>query len=324
MTSSAPAANAPASIKEYLQALRVALQGADPALIQDALYDAEQHLRAEVAAKPTSPESDVLAVIVESYGAPDEVAAAYLETESRVQAAMAPPASRRRNSGTDVGGSTEPSIWRRFFGVYADVRSYTMLFCCLLALFTGVFYFSFVVVGLSLSIGFAILIIGVPFFLAFVAAARLLALVEGRLVEAMTGERMPRCPATSPRDLSLLQRIGAMLKEIRTWATLAYQALMLPIGIAYFVIVVVGLSIGCGLFVAAIAEGLNALGVVLPGNAGIHLADESAWLQEWIRHPLGILLLAVGGLLATTVTLHLVRALGRLHGAFAKRMLVAL
>ena len=321
MTSSTPAANAPASIKEYLQALRVALQGADPALIQDALYDAEQHLRAEVAAKPTSPESDVLAAIVESYGAPDEVAAAYLETESRVQAAMAPPASRRRNSGTDVGGSTEPSIWRRFFGVYADVRSYTMLFYCLLALFTGVFYFSFVVVGLSLSIGFAILIIGVPFFLAFVAAARLLALVEGRLVEAMTAERMPRRPATSPRDLSLLQRIGAMLKEIRT---LAYQALMLPIGIAYFVIVVVGLSIGCGLFVAAIAEGLNALGVVLPGNAGIHLADESAWLQEWIRHPLGIVLLAVGGLLATTVTLHLVRSLGRLHGAFAKRMLVAL
>ena len=40
MTSSTPAANAPASIKEYLQALRVALQGADPALIQDALYDA--------------------------------------------------------------------------------------------------------------------------------------------------------------------------------------------------------------------------------------------------------------------------------------------
>ena len=198
-----------------------------------------------------------------------------------------------------------------------------MLFYCLLALFTGVFYFSFVVVGLSLSIGFAILIIGVPFFLAFVAAARLLALVEGRLVEAMTGERMPRRPATSPRDLSLLQRIGAMLKEIRTWTTLAYQALMLPIGIAYFVIVV-GLSIGCGLFVAAIAEGLNALGVVLPGNAGIHLADESAWLQEWIRHPLGIVLLAVGGLLATTVTLHLVRSLGRLHGAFAKRMLVAL
>ena len=311
MTSSAPA-----SIKEYLQALRVALQGADPALIQDALYDAEQHLRAEVAAKPASLESQVLAEIVKSYGAPDEVAAAYLETESRVQAAMTTKA--------DARGSTEPGIWRRFFGVYADVRTYTMLFYCLLALFTGVFYFSFVTVGLSLSLGLTILIIGVPFFLGFVGAARLLALVEGRLVEAMTGERMPRRPSTRPRDLSLLQRIGAMLKEIRTWTTLAYQALMLPIGIAYFVIAVVGLSVGCGLVLAAIFEGFAAVGIVLPGNVGIHLADESPWLQEWIRHPLGIILLAIGGVLATTFTLHIVRALGRLHGAFAKRMLVAL
>lgn len=311
MTSSAPA-----SIKEYLQALRVALQGADPALIQDAIYDAEQHLRAEIAARPASLESEVLAEIVKSYGAPDEVAAAYLETESRVQAAMATKA--------DVRGSTEPGIWRRFFGVYTDVRTYTMLFYCLLALFTGVFYFSFVTVGLSLSLGLAILIIGVPFFLGFVGAARLLALVEGRLVEAMTGERMPRRPSTRPRDLSLLQRIVAMLKEIRTWTTLAYQALMLPIGIAYFLIAVVGLSISGGLILAAIFEGLAAVGVVLPGNVGIHLADESIWLQEWIRHPLGLTLLAAGGVLATTVTLHIVRGLGRLHGAFAKRMLVAL
>ena len=140
----------------------------------------------------------------------------------------------------------------------------------------------------------------------------------------MTGERMPRRPSTRPRDLSLLQRIGAMLKEIRTWTTLAYQALMLPIGIAYFVIAVVGLSVGCGLVLAAIFEGFAAVGIVLPGNVGIHLADESAWLQEWIRHPLGIILLAIGGVLATTFTLHIVRALGRLHGAFAKRMLVAL
>ena len=319
MTSSAPA-----SITEYLQALRVALNGADPALIQDALYDAEQHLRAEVAAKSTSPESEVLAEIVKSYGAPDEVAAAYLETESRVQAAMATPAPSRHFAKADIRGSTGPGIGRRFFGVYADVRTYTMLFYCLLALVTGVFYFSFVVVGLSLSIGLAILIIGVPFFLGFVGAARLLALVEGRLVEAMTGERMPRRPSTRPRDLSLLQRIGLMLKEIRTWTTLAYQALMLPLGIAYFLIAVVGLSIGCGLFLGAIVEGLHALGIALPGNVGIHLADDSAWLQGWIRHPLGLMLLAIGGVVATTLTLHVVRGIGRLHGAFAKRMLVAL
>ena len=41
--------NAPRSIDEYLKQLRGALTGEDSALIQDALYDAEEYLRAEVA-----------------------------------------------------------------------------------------------------------------------------------------------------------------------------------------------------------------------------------------------------------------------------------
>ena len=45
-------ANAPRSIDEYLRQLRSALAGEDAALIQDALYDAEEYLRAEVAAHP--------------------------------------------------------------------------------------------------------------------------------------------------------------------------------------------------------------------------------------------------------------------------------
>ena len=45
-------AHAPRSIDEYLKQLRAALEGQDPALIQDALYDAEEYLRAEVAAHP--------------------------------------------------------------------------------------------------------------------------------------------------------------------------------------------------------------------------------------------------------------------------------
>ena len=38
----------PRSVAEYLEQLRAALAGADPALVQDALYDAEEHLRGEL------------------------------------------------------------------------------------------------------------------------------------------------------------------------------------------------------------------------------------------------------------------------------------
>ena len=46
--------------------------------------------------------------------------------------------------------------------------------------------------------GLAVLIIGIPFFLAFIGVTRVLALVECRLVEAVSGVRMPRRPV-APR-----------------------------------------------------------------------------------------------------------------------------
>lgn len=314
-------ASTPTSIAAYLQALRQALHGADPALIQDALYDAEQHLRAELAARSELDEAVAIAQIVNSYGAPDEVATAYRETESRVQAAMAMP--RAPKAGTPpsaVGGAPPVGVLRRFFGVYGDVRSWTALFYCLLALFTGIFYFCFVTIGLSLSLGLSILIIGVPFFVAFIGSARLLALVEGRIVEAMTGERMPRRPVSPPPESSLLQRIGAMLKDWRTWSTLAYEALMLPLGVVYFSLTVTGLAIGLALMLAALAGGLRLLGFEIPGDTHIELggllSDEAA------NHPLMLLLYAVSGLVWLTLTMHMVRGIARLHGMLAKRMLV--
>ena len=42
----------PTTSPEYLAQLRTALAGADPALVQDALYDAEEYLRAELAENP--------------------------------------------------------------------------------------------------------------------------------------------------------------------------------------------------------------------------------------------------------------------------------
>ena len=78
----------PRSIDDYLKQLRAALEGEDPALIQDALYDAEEYLRAEVAAHPDKSEADVLELIASTYGAPEEVAAAYRDTEAGPQSAL--------------------------------------------------------------------------------------------------------------------------------------------------------------------------------------------------------------------------------------------
>ena len=102
-------ASAPRSIDQYLSQLRAALAGEDSALIQDALYDAEEYLRAEVAAHSDKSESDVLELIASTYGDPEEVAAAYRDTEVKVKAALKTPTRAT---------ATEKGALRKFFDVY--------------------------------------------------------------------------------------------------------------------------------------------------------------------------------------------------------------
>src|SRR5690606_32427990 len=98
----------PSSIPEYLAQLRAALAGADPALVQDALYGAEEYLRSELAEQPGRSEAEVIASVAGSYGAPEEVADIYRDTEAAVQTALRAPAPPPRRS-----------LAGRFFGVAA-------------------------------------------------------------------------------------------------------------------------------------------------------------------------------------------------------------
>jgi uncharacterized membrane protein len=296
--------SAPRSIDQYLKALREELAGEDAALIQDALYDAEEYLRAEVAAHPDKSESDVLELIASTYGAPDEVASAYRDTEAKVKAAMTTP---RKMPKTGAGV---------FFGVFLDPRAYTSLFFMLLSLATGVIYFTFAVTGLSLSAGLSVLVIGIPFFLVFMALTRVVSLAEGRLIEAMTGERMPRRPVRQSNAGGFWARVGEMLKDRRTWTTLAYLILMLPLGIVYFVIAVVGLSVSLAFIFAPLGELANRYGwFAQPGD--VHLSP--VWLDSFW----GVPLMMLAGILLLTLLMHLARGVGRLHAMYAKALLVA-
>ena len=62
----APSLPMPRSIPEYLDQLRAALTGSDPALVQDALYDAEEYLRSEMSENPGKSEAEVIASVAGS------------------------------------------------------------------------------------------------------------------------------------------------------------------------------------------------------------------------------------------------------------------
>ena len=293
---------APRSIDQYLSQLRDAVKGEDPALIQDALYDAEEYLRAEVAQHPGKSEADVLELIASTYGAPDEVAEAYRTTEKTVREALKPlkPAPRKTALG-------------RFFGVYADSRAWMALFFMVLSLGTGIFYFTVAVTGLSLSAGLAVLIIGVPVFLLFIGLTRVLSLVEGRLIEGLLGVRMPRRPLRSTQGLPFISRIKEMLVDRRTWTTLLYMVLMLPLGIVYFTIAVVMLALGIGALVAPFAGLLQIFG---PESSGLQIDGEFLPWQATLP-------LALVGLLILTALMHGARLIGQLHGRYAHELLLS-
>jgi uncharacterized membrane protein len=300
----------PRTIVEYLEQLRAALRGADPALIQDALYDAEEHLRAELADQPDRGEATMLEHVVGSYGAPDEVADIYRDQEIRIQRAIRPPPPPQRRS-----------LIGRFFGVAADPRTYGALFYMVLALATGIFYFTWAVTGVSLSFGLSVLIIGIPFVVLFLGSVRALSLLEGRIVEVMLGVRMPRRPPyPALQGLSLMKRIGAIFADGRTWGTLFYMLLMLPLGIIYFTLTVTLVSVSVALAGAPIAMTFDnfELGRLFVDNRvtvdwgfGPHVPG---WGEAFALCAIGIVLLFA--------TLHLVRALGRMHGQIAKHLLV--
>ncbi len=301
--------NAPRTINEYLDQLRAALRGADPALIQDALYDAEEHLRAELAEQPARGEAQMLEHVVGSYGAPDEVAEIYRDQEIRIQRALRPPSPPKR-----------PSMIGRFFGVAADPRTYGALFYMLLSMATGIFYFTWAVTGLSLSLGLSVLIIGLPFIVLFFGSVRVLSLVEGRIVEAMLGMRMPRRPVYPTQGRTLMQRIGSMFTDVHTWTTLCYMWLMLPLGIAYFTVAVTLLSVAVAFIGAPIAWALDR------GGLGDLFVD-GRFTVDWGFGPHipawgDALVLCVIGIVLLFATLHLARGLGRMHGHIAKHMLV--
>jgi uncharacterized membrane protein len=293
----------PQTIREYLDQLRTALGDADPALLQDALYDAEDHLRSELAENPGKSEAEVLARIANSYGAPEEVAAIYVDKEHVVQQALqAPPQPQRR------------SRLGRFFGVAADPRAYAALFYMLLSLATGIFYFVWAVTGVSLSIGLSILIFGIVFAVLFFGTVRVLALVEGRIIEVMLGERMPRRPTYQDRELSWRQRVVAMFTDPRTWSTLLYMVLMLPLGILYFTIAVTGIAVSIAMVTAPIAALLAQSGVI---DGGIYLDGQSV-VPPIVLLPFTVLL----GILLPFALLHLARGVAHFQGALAKHLLV--
>lgn len=291
------------TIEDYLDALKNEMKDADPALVQDAQSDAREHLtmalKASKEKQPEISDAEALHTIIEGYGSPEETASAYKEVERRTSPVL--PQSVKPQSALG-----------RFFGVYADPRAWGALLYMLIAFVTGIFYFTWAVTGISVSVSFLIFIFGFPLTLFFLISIRGLALLEGRLVEALLGVRMPRRPLFTHQGMKWMDRLKALLTDKTTWMMLVYMILQFVLGIVYFVVTVTVLSFSLALIGIPFFQEYFQQGAIMLNN-GVRYTYPTWTYPLWV----------LGGFLLWTTFMNIARGAGQLHGKLAKWMLVS-
>ena len=294
----------PTSIKAYLDALKICLKGQPPALILDALADAEEYLRAEHAEAPAESEAQMLARVVETYGTPQEVAEEYISMEQTLS-----PFPARADDEAPAR-----SNWPGVFGVLVDPQAYGALIYMLLSLATGIFYFTWAVTGFTLSLALSIFIFGLPLAVAFMYSVRIISWVEGRVVEALLGVRMPRRQPTQEEGGNWWARVKRALADGRTWGSLIYMVLQLPLGIIYFCLATILGAASGGMIASAFYE--------LSTGKDVVRLDAYPELDALLNTPHGLVLAVIAGMVGVLFTLHLARVIGFIHGKIAEALLV--
>ena len=291
------------SVEEYLDLLKIELKDSDAATVQDALADAEEHLRAALAnlreKQPQVSDADALVQVMEQYGSPEETASAYKEVERRTVPGLA----------RDVPVQ-QASIVRRFLGVYDDPKAWGSLLYMLISLVTGIVYFTWAVTGLSLSISLAIFVFGLLFAVFFGVSLRGLALLEGRIVEGLLGVRMPRRPLFIQKDVTWFERLKSNLMDKHLWLSLVYFLLQLPLGVIYFTLVVTLFTLSLGLMAAPLVQTITDFPIISIGVMKYHLSGWSTPLFLFV------------GFMIWTAAMHVSRSIGQWHGRYAKAFLV--
>ncbi|MCW2925899.1 MAG: hypothetical protein JWM98_3303 [Thermoleophilia bacterium] len=296
-------------ITAWLDQLERELGGDDPAIRHDAVADAREHLVAARGELGDDASDEAVSELLDQYGSPQEVADSYRDAERLL---LGEPPARPDAHATapmhavDVAPSEAGPGW---LSVVRDPEAWSALLYMLLALPLGIAGFVWTVAGGATAGSLLILIIGVPLALAFLASIRGIALLEGRIVETLLGERMPRRTwvAATDGDAGLVDRVKYWLRDRRTWTSIVYLLTMLPLGIAYFTAAVTLLGTGLGMLGAPI------LLAVAQSTDGLD-APWWSWVLSGVAVP--------GGALALLGLLHVARFVGALHGRYTKAMLV--
>ncbi len=350
-------------VETYLKELRDELAEADPALAQDALFDTEEHLAAELAAAQAKAEgaafypNEAFSAIVERYGTPKEVAAAYLGAEgiegpSQARSVLRPPAgpaeATSRGQGPEPGAPELPAIDRQSAadesakvpapatgGLAGDLPGQAVEPARrgLAARFFGVVgdgrtYGALLYLLLSLATGvfyFTVVVTGISLvggllilIIGVPLALAFLATVRAlSLAEGRIVESL--LGVRMPRRSRSEPHISGLMPRIRFWLKdrRTWTAMLY---------MVLQLPLGVAYFCVAVtglAVGLWLIAIpfvqLITGHTYLNINNTEYLISGWVM-PISVIV----GALVFVLILHLIRLIGRAHGDYAKAMLVRL
>jgi signal transduction histidine kinase len=115
-----------------------------------------------------------------------------------------------------------------------DPLTYGRIGYLLVALPLGIIEFTFLVTAISVGVGTAITLVGIPILIGTIYAWRWLAQLERRLIGALTGVQIPSPYRPDPTGAGWSRKVYARLADPATWKDLVFLLLQLPLGIVAF------------------------------------------------------------------------------------------
>lgn len=336
-------------IVRYLSQLAAAGYDLDPALVNDMLADAEQHLRSAVRDGVTP------ARAVEDFGEPADVISAYVAADGRAsvrRAAFAFPRTvpEMLVAGGAIGSTVKPEpkplpppytmpepppaprSWVTsvpLVGVWLDRYAWGSLALFVLGLAPAILYFVAMVTGVSLALGTFPLIIGVPMLIFVLGLARVLALFHGATIELLTGVRMPRrfAPIPAKGTESLWARLRLWITDGRSWLSAAFLVGNLPVATFLFAVFVTLVTVGASFAALPLIQAVSPKPIFQFGPESVDYLRSLGLSPDptgrvWMP-ALGQVMFSLLGLLLLTLTLYLAKGIGWLYAQATKAIQVS-
>lgn len=206
---------------------------------------------------------------------------------------------------------TGENVFKRFFGVIARGQTYLNLLHVLLAFPLGLFYFVFLVTGLSVGIGTIIVWVGLVILALVMAAWWLFILFERQLAVGLLRVEMDPLETPNTREAQTTwKKIGAYLGNPVTWKGLLYLFLKFPLGLAIFIVSTVAISLTAYFITAPLTYQFI--------NPEVWFTFNTFWRIDTLSD--AMIALVIGAVLLF-VTLHLVNGMAWISGWLAKVLL---